>query len=577
VALACARAPLHTAPNQGTASWTPRAGKGKPVRTRAHIGFCKSAIIAALAVAAVLTIVSTAAYAQSPSPPPAVEKKWAPSIDFEGKLGTQRNLGEADILLPLWQDPRSMLFANVRARLDDNDGREGNYGLGFRHMTDWGWNLGAYSYFDRRRSENLNYYNQVTVGVEALSLDWDARFNAYVPEGRRTHQVDSFNTAEVSGTTVLFHDGEEKSLRGFDAEAGWRAPLFTPEALQQLRLYAGGYTFYADGINNRVQGPRGRIEFTSEETPYLWEGSRLTLGTEVQNDGPRGTQAFFLARLRIPLQFWDTPKTAQLTPMERRMTDRIVRDVDIVSQAGNFGAVETATQTSGGKTFSVVNSSSTTGANLPTAVTNAGANSTVILSGSFNTTAQTVMQGGQTLMAGPIGVRSASGRTATLVTSATISGSNVAGSVLQPTDNTTVQGLTVTATGSGAAAVIGIQPNNTSSNISLINNTVIATQTGTNAAFGIALSQNTGITISGNIVTATGAAGQIARALTMAAGSTATITGNTLSASGGATNNFASVAAGNTVNAGSTGNVATAGTCSNSGTGTISFTNGTTC
>src|SRR5262245_24324829 len=90
--------------------------------------------------------------------------KWGPHIDLEGKLGNQRSLGEADAFVPFWQDGTSLLFGNFRGRLDDDDGREGNFGLAFRHMLESGWNLGLYGYYDRRKSENRNYFNQTTFG-----------------------------------------------------------------------------------------------------------------------------------------------------------------------------------------------------------------------------------------------------------------------------------------------------------------------------------------------------------------------------------------------------------------------------
>lgn len=185
--------------------------------------------------------------------------KWQAHIDFEGKPGTKRNLGEADLFLPLAQDASTLLFGNVRTRFDGDGGREGNFGLGVRHMLDQGWNLGLYSYFDRRRSDYGNYFSQVTVGGEALSLDWDLRVNGYLPVGQRSHQVDSLNTATVSGTSVIFRGGEERSLGGFDAEAGWRIPLFDAEGDKHLRIYGGGYRFAAAEAPT-VQGPRGRIE-----------------------------------------------------------------------------------------------------------------------------------------------------------------------------------------------------------------------------------------------------------------------------------------------------------------------------
>ncbi len=501
--------------------------------------------------------------------------KWGPHIDFEAKPGTKRSLGEADLFIPVAQSADSVLFANLRLRMDDNDSNEGNYGLGIRHMLESGWNLGAYGYFDRRRTEYDNHFNQVTPGVEALSQDWDLRANYYAPVGRRSHNVDSLSTAELSGTSVVFRGGEERSMGGFDAEIGWRVPLFEAGADKQFRIFGGGYHFSESGVEN-ISGPRARAELTFDSVPYLWEGSRLSLGAEWQHDDPRGSQGFLTARLRIPLQVYGKP-SSQLTAMERRMADPIVRDIDVVSQAGRFSAPETVTQTANGATFTVIDSNGFAATSLTANLATAGVNSTVILSGTFNTTAQTQMQGGQTLMAGNIMVRSASGRTANLVTSATISGTNVgAAAVLQPTDNTTVQGLTIRVNNSGTAA-IGIQANNTAGNIRYLNNTVIVSS-GASTANAIVVGANTNVTVSGNTATATTVAGQTAQALIVNSNSTATVTGNTLSASGGTTNR--AVLVGNaTINAGSTGNVNTSGICTNTGstTGSIVFTNGTTC
>ena len=61
--------------------------------------------------------------------------KWGPFIDLEGKVGTKRNLGEADLFVPLWENERSMLFGDARFKADDQDSHEGNFGLGFRRTV----------------------------------------------------------------------------------------------------------------------------------------------------------------------------------------------------------------------------------------------------------------------------------------------------------------------------------------------------------------------------------------------------------------------------------------------------------
>src|SRR5690606_5227976 len=107
--------------------------------------------------------------------------KWQPHIDVEGKWGNDRSLGEAGLFMPVWQDSDTLVFADLRTRLDDHSSREGNFGMGVRQMLPSGWNLGGYGYFDRRHTGHDKYFSQITFGAEALGRDWDLRANAYVP------------------------------------------------------------------------------------------------------------------------------------------------------------------------------------------------------------------------------------------------------------------------------------------------------------------------------------------------------------------------------------------------------------
>lgn len=547
------------------------------------------------------------------APPP----KWGPHIDLEGKLGNQRNLGEADLFVPLWQNGTTLAFGNVKTRIDDSTSMEGNFGLGLRHMLESGWNLGAYGYFDRRKATFGSYFNQVTLGAEALSVDWDIRANTYLPEGRRSHLVDSLNTATLEGTTVVFRGGEERSLTGFDGEIGWRVPVFDLDAGRTLRVYGGAYRFYGEGVDP-VQGPRVRTELTFDEIPELWEGARLTLGAELQHDGPRGTNGFASLRLRIPLQaFGSGMPAARLTPIERRMTDPVIRDIDVVTQSGDFGAPETATQTASGDTLAVVSSGATNGqAAIQTALTNAGANSTVIMSGTFATTASVTLQSGQTLMGnGSVAVRSPSGRVALLTTAtgASLTGTDVgaATSTLNMAANSTLMGLTIRDTESnGAANSIAVQVTGVSG-VRIINSTLSSTATAAGSVSQALIITGAGasnVTVSGSTLTANGTT-TVTNALNFTNGASGSITGNTMTAtaSGAATatalslgnlgtttatvssNTLAASTSGGTaqvvsysgtvnVNAGSTGNVNNGGVCNGAATsGLISFTAGTTC
>ena len=584
--------------------------------------------LAAVAVT-VLCAAVVCAPAMAQTTPSSAPLKWGPFIDFEGKVGTRRNLGTGDLFVPFLQNSTSMLFADIRGRFDDHSDDEGNFGLGIRHMLESGWNVGAYGYYDRRRTELGSTFGQATFGAEALSLDWDLRANVYQPVGSSVRDVSSSASTSTSTTnsstaaltdtaiqvttvttttnttsTVTTQDVEQK---GFDAEIGWRVPVFAAIDTTQLRLYAGAYRFYANGTN-ATQGPRGRIDLTIAQVPHLWEGARLELGTEVQNDGPRGTQAFAEARLRIPLQIFGQPP-AELTALERRMEDPIVRDVDIVSQphaatattstSSSSTTVANATQDASGNSLTFLNSTTTTGANLPTAVTNAGDNSTVILNGTFNTTASVSLNTGQTLTAGTVTVKTASGFSANVTTSATIAGTNgpILVTVLANHNNVTVSNLTLSNTATNAGTGPGVVSVGAATGVVISNNTISSTISNggnSNNAVAVTISPSgagasASVTLTNNRITATtngaGADNGVGVTVDPISGATATVTvsGNTINstATGGGTG-FSVGLVGNTiaVNAGSTGNVRQAGSCTSSATsvsGQIGFTDGSHC
>ncbi|NIY75083.1 hypothetical protein HED22_05450 [Thalassospira sp. HF15] len=553
----------------------------------------------------ILLVTAVAVFGPTPAVAQQTDNKWGAHIDLEGKVGTDRNLGETDLFIPLWQDDTTLAFGSIRTRMDDNNSREGNFGIGIRQMQQNGWNIGGYGYFDRRRSPYGNHFNQATFGLEALSRDIDVRVNGYVPLGKRIRQVDALNDVSISGTSVMFVGGEERSLGGFDAEVGWRAPVFAPDAGQQLRLYLGGYRF-ADGDVPQVQGPRGRLDLTFDEVPRLWAGSRLSLGAEIQHDSPRGTQAFASIRLRIPLYGGD--KKSRLSVQERRMTAPIIRDIDVVTQAGAFGTPETAT-TLDGDDIKLLDSSSTS--DLVNAITNAGSDATVMLSGSFNTTNEVTVQSGQTIVGGgTMTVKSPSGRTATLsLPSATVTGSfsgATGNAVFQMADNSTLKNVTIDLTSTnGTSQAIDIA---NVSNVTISNNTITSrSATAGFAARGIISNTVSNVTIENNTVKVTGdnhdasgifingastsntidnnkitvsSGSNFAFGISLGANAETVISNNTFSSTGGGLSNASISMNDSTILAGSTGNVRTNNeACRTTGTntGSASFTDASTC
>jgi len=514
------------------------------------------------------------------------EAKWGAHIDLEGRAGTERHLGEADLFLPLAQDDDTLLFANVRARLDSHGGGEGNFGLGMRHMLASGWNVGGYAYFDHRITARDNAFSQATLGAEALGPVFDLRANVYLPIGTTHRAVNAFNTATISGGNVIFRGGEEVALKGFDAEAGLRVPVFEDDSGAALRIFGGAYHFFSDNaLVPDITGGRARVELTFDDIPHLWQGSRLSLGAEYQYDKPRGGQGFVTARLRIPLQGSARPSSV-LTAQERRMADPVVRDIDVVTQSGLFGAPEIARAANGGKISLLDGASVTTTAGLNDALVDAGKGSTVIMSGIFATDSEIQIQSGQTMMGtGALTVRSASGRTAVLASGpgATINANVPVGltGAINMADDSTLRGMIVNQAhlvGGGGGGFNGSRGIVFSgrNNVSLIDNVITVTATG-GLAYGVEIDASHDVMVRGNSISATGSSGAQGVAFVIG-NSSATVADNTFhAASAGPFVSYAIRAIADDAALtlrDSTGNRSTAGLCTQARSGSGSFVGG---
>ena len=266
--------------------------------------------------------------------------KWTGYLDFLGKPGTERSLGQPDLFLPLLQDTNDMTFFNLRGQLqfDNTDVSEYNIGLGHRHLFQE-WILGGYGYYDNRNTQFNTSYRQFTGGLEALSVDWAVRVNGYLPENKTETITSGANVSvQQAGNQLNVQiDGlvQEKALPGLDGEVGYLLPIpweaYTA-VFDETRVYAGGYHFLGQDGFESVTGPRGRVEWRAYDLPVLGPGSRFMMGVEAQWDDPRGSQAFGLASLRIPFDVLaDKSKRKALKGLDRRMLQPVIRDVDVVT------------------------------------------------------------------------------------------------------------------------------------------------------------------------------------------------------------------------------------------------------
>ncbi|RTL88636.1 hypothetical protein EJV44_23015 [Ancylobacter aquaticus] len=252
-----------------------------------------------------------------------------------GSVGDEA-FGSFDLFLPMLGDTDRLLFLDARASFgSEQEIEQGSVGLGYRFRHENGWVYGFNGYFDYLNSQYDNGFTQLGLGVEALSQDWELRANGYLPVGDIEAALASANAALIEAGRLVFRAGEETALQGFDGEIGYRLPFLTPDDLTQIKLFAGGYWYTGEGVED-VPGVSARVELSRAGLPAFGNGSRLTLVAGLTYDEQYDTQGIFLARLRVPLG--DTSGQAPYDPLYRR----VERSDAIRTHVGATGAAEAA-------------------------------------------------------------------------------------------------------------------------------------------------------------------------------------------------------------------------------------------
>ena len=303
------------------------------------------------------------------------QTKWTGHIEFFAKPGTDRSIAKGDLFLPLQQSEDFLLFGNLKANFDDRSYKEGNAGIGARKLYD-NWIVGGWLFYDWKESSTSNTFDQVTIGGEFLSNDWDLRANAYFAEDK-VKDADDASIVELNGNQIQARLGEERALPGFDAEVGRKLPF-----LEDSRFFVGGYYYDASGFK-KVSGPRLRLEMRFHDLPLfssILKGSRLTLGAEYIDDSVRGSQTFGLLQLRIPFGGKQKNKRS-LTKLERRMVETVQRDDDIITNERVGDEIMPMINPKTGQVISVVETIDASTANVAATVAAAGQNSLIIADG----------------------------------------------------------------------------------------------------------------------------------------------------------------------------------------------------
>lgn len=375
---------------------------------------------------------------------------------MEATIGTENDspLGALDLFVPLLGSGDNLWFADFRARFGgEQKVSQGSIGTGYRVRYDDVWTLGANAYFDYLRSDHDNDFGQVGFGFEALSRNIELRANAYLPVGSVDAAVAAANAALIEADRLVFRAGEETAMRGFDAEIGYRLPVFAPDDLTQLKAFAGGYWYDGEDVED-VPGVSARLELSRAGLPALGNGSRFTLIAGVSYDRERDVQGTLLARLRVPLGA--SGGQAPYDPLYRR----VERNDEIRTHVGATGKAETAiyveTGHAAGKVVRI--GSGDDAGEINDALEDAGNGALVLAGGAISTDGAVELGTGQFLLGGGAAVEvrgASSGGTAVFrstAPAATLTGTNSAADVVVLGDRSAVAGLAIRGGRDGIAA-----------------------------------------------------------------------------------------------------------------------------
>lgn len=269
---------------------------------------------AALSGASLLCLLGSPVMAETP---------LLPRAEISLKGGNKRSLLTTELWAPIAQRDDRVLYADLRLMGDNDENREGNFGLGYREINPYtNTVIGFHGWIDQRRTENNSTFRQLAFGAESLGHVWDMRVNGYVPLDSGRALTDATVSNIYLSDTGLYQDINgfpvEIPQYGFDAELGYRLPALQRKA-DTIRIYGGAYHFFRSNTQD-VTGFRIRGE--------AQVNSAFSVGARYQYDEPRGSQGFLDATLKFP---FGAKKLYQSEGLRARLDESPERDVDIVT------------------------------------------------------------------------------------------------------------------------------------------------------------------------------------------------------------------------------------------------------
>ncbi|HEY0980715.1 beta strand repeat-containing protein [Schlesneria sp.] len=188
--------------------------------------------------------------------------------DGIGAIGRMSHLmgktfGRNDTITPFEVMPyiladEHFLFADVRGFVSNRSRLGGNFGLGYRYLSEdynaWG---GASIWYDADDTSK-RLFHQVGLSFEGLIDRYELRSNVYIPVTSEQTYSSSIGAERIVGHQLLYGQAVDQgsALTGVDFEVGYSHPI---RDRHWLRGFIGGYHFEG-GTRGNVDGFRMRAE-----------------------------------------------------------------------------------------------------------------------------------------------------------------------------------------------------------------------------------------------------------------------------------------------------------------------------
>lgn len=275
--------------------------------------------------------------------------------------------------LPFKQNSDNVFYADIRGIIKQHNAKEGNLGLGCRHLSfDQKNMLGGYAFYDRQRTTTGSYFSQFTLGAEVWRDRWFLGANFYMPVGARSVSTNSTSAAgslvsNGSGSFNILVTSTTSTSTDVAMVGGDLTAAYQPT--DSLTGYIGGFYYHRATKKFDVPillGPFARVRYSFFPSAKLACNpiNEISFESQIQYDQVRHTVWYAGIRLTFAVG------GSRLNRMQQHMVDPALRDINIVSTNNKTVTQQQQLATTNGRNTNVTQVSSNTDVNSAIGNTN---------------------------------------------------------------------------------------------------------------------------------------------------------------------------------------------------------------